>query len=271
VLVERSGLVSTLWLPGAERVPGRHAAGGSLTGGPPRCTHHITWDALGPHGERPSFDGVRDYLVSMGFEPTLMVDPILGRVAQFLPANRSAYAIRNLAGGVETNRDGDTHIQVEWFFSPGCVVNGKRYDDLTDTPMRGLDEVLALCAEYDIPPVWAVGQPTWRSSPRSTDVWLSTAGHYGHSQVPENDHTDPGPLRLSAVVAHDTAPPTPIKEDYVATLDPADKADLIQQITGGVRPADHHDTNPRVISNADILTAIEALPAKIAAALKAAQ
>lgn len=214
--------MSTLWLPGADRVPGPHAAGGSMAGGPPRCTHHITWDALGPHGERPSFDGVRDYLISMGYEPTLMIDPILGRRAQFLPANRSAYALRNARGGVETNRDGDAHIQVEWFFSPGCVVNGTRYDDLTETPMRGLDEVLALCESYGIPSTWAVGQPTWRSSPRSVDVWTSTAGHYGHSQVPENDHTDPGPLHLPAVVARTDTPPAPLEEDdmYAVVSDP---------------------------------------------------
>jgi hypothetical protein len=215
--------MTTLWLPGAERVPGPHAAGGSLAGGPPRCTHHITWDALSPIGERPNFDGVRDYLVHMGYEPTLMIDPILGRVAQFLPANRAAYALRNAAGGVETNRDGDAHIQVEWFFSPGCVVDGERYEDLTETPMRGLDEVLALCESYGIPSEWAVGQPTWRSSPRSTSTWTRTAGHYGHSQVPENTHTDPGPLHLAApVVAHDTAPPTPVQEDdmYAVISDP---------------------------------------------------
>lgn len=212
----------TLWLPGAERVTGPHAAGGSMAGGPPRCTHHITWDALGPQGQRPRFDNVRNYLVSMGFEPTLMIDPFTGRRSQFLPGNRSAYALRNAPGGVQTNRMGTAHLQVEWFFSPGCIVGGERYDDLTHTPMRGLDEVLAMCESYGIPSRWAAGVPTWRGV-RSTATWTRTAGHYGHSQVPENTHTDPGPMPLSIAPpprppAVKPAPkplpaPTPVQED----------------------------------------------------------
>jgi peptidoglycan hydrolase-like protein with peptidoglycan-binding domain len=38
-----------------------------------------------------------------------------------------------------------------------------------------------------------MGLPIW-SANRSAGVWDTRSGHYGHSQVPENDHTDPGPM-----------------------------------------------------------------------------
>ena len=34
--------------------------------------------------------------------------------------------------------------------------------------------------------------PIGQSGTRSVAVWNTKAGHYGHSQVPGNDHTDPG-------------------------------------------------------------------------------
>lgn len=182
-----------LWIPRAERANGPLRTGNSMVGGPPRVVHHITWDRLDP---RPSYDGVRNYLVTAGFEPTLMVDPISGRMTQFLPASRAAYALRNASGGVQTNRMGTACIQVEWFFSPGLTVKGVRYDDLTDTPMRGLDEVLDLAESWGVPLVWPLGEPVWKGARRDARVWAAQAGHYGHCHVPENTHTDPGPLKL---------------------------------------------------------------------------
>jgi hypothetical protein len=185
----------TIWLPGVERVPGPHSRGGTMAGGPPRVTHHITWDALDDRGRQPKFDNVRNYLVNAGYEPTLMICPFTGRIVQFLPADRAAYALANKSGGVETNRMGRVNIQVEWFFTPGCVVDGRKYTDLTETPMRGLGAVMALAASWGIPAVWPAGVPNWRSQ-RNATTWRTKAGHFGHSQVVENSHTDPGPIRL---------------------------------------------------------------------------
>lgn len=168
------------WMPGAERVAGAHQ-GGTLIGGPSRCTWHITWDRLDP---RPSFEGVRDYLVRMNYEPTLMWDPETGRVAQFLPASHSAYAVLNQAGGVETNRIGDVHVQIEVFFSPG-------YKDrklFTDGPLVGLEQIMSWLDELGIPRA-AAGD--WSHPTRDLTIWRTHPGHFGHFQVPENDHSDP--------------------------------------------------------------------------------
>jgi hypothetical protein len=209
--------------------------------------HHITWDELDRYGHRPSFTGVAKYLLQMGFEPHLLLDPILGDKRAFIRLDRSAYALENRSGGVETNREGSACIQVEWFFTPGCVVNGKKYETLADTPMLGLDLVKKLAAEYGVPAVWPLGTPTWYSH-RNTTVWKTKAGHYGHSQVPENHHTDPGPMDIRS------------HSPQEADVTPQDKQDIINGVAavlGGPRPADHSDPNPKVISNGDILTALE--------------
>jgi hypothetical protein len=205
----------TLWVPGAERVPGPHSRGGTMAGGPPRMVHHITWDALDRYGRQPKFDNVRNYLVNAGYEPTLMICPFTGRIVQFLPANRAAYALANKSGGVETNRMGKVNIQVEWFFTPGCVVDGRKHTDLTETPMRGLDAVMALADSWGIPAVWPAGVPNWRSQ-RSANTWRTRTGHFGHSQVVENSHTDPGPIRLATQEEEDDMPVSEEQIDQIA-------------------------------------------------------
>jgi hypothetical protein len=165
-----------------------------MVGGPPRVVHHITWDKLNPDGTPGiTFDNVASYLISVGYEPHLLIDPVTGRVKQFVPFDRSAYALANKPGGVQTNRYGQACIQVEWYFTPGVVRDGKRYESLTDTPLAGLDVVLQVADSWGIPRTWAGGE-------RDVDVWLNTAGHRGHVDVPENDHTDPCQIDVARLV-----------------------------------------------------------------------
>lgn len=195
-------------MPGAERVAGAHQ-GGTLVGGPPRCTWHITADKLDP---RPTFDNVRDYLVRMNFEPTLLWDPETGRVAEFLPASHSAYAVLNKAGGVETNRYGDVHVQIEVFFSPGY----KGRVVFTDGLLIGLGAIMSWLDGLGIPRVAAgnFAKPT-----RDVNAWLTKPGHYGHFNVPENDHVDPiAGTDIDLILATGTTPPPDIPpEDDMAT------------------------------------------------------
>lgn len=181
-----------LWLPGAEKRP--EGNGGSMVGGPPRAVWHITYDKLSPGGKMPSFDAIAGYLQRVNYAPHLMWDPWTGKVVQFYPADQSSRALANRAGGVETNRMGKYCIQVEAFFSPGAVVGGKRYDTLAQTPCKGMPEIVAWMRTLGIPDAWPAGMPQWTGNPRSVATWRSRAGHYGHCHVPENDHTDPGPM-----------------------------------------------------------------------------
>ncbi|MFD0531926.1 hypothetical protein ACFQ1I_43840 [Kitasatospora arboriphila] len=95
--------------------------------------------------------------------------------------------------GVETNRKGDVCVQIESLFFPYCRVGGKVYPTLADAPCTGLDRIVPWLRSWGVPDVWPMGPPTW-SANRSATVWDTRSGHYGHSQVPENDHTDPGPM-----------------------------------------------------------------------------
>jgi hypothetical protein len=187
-------MTAPLWLPGAERVSSVPATG-PTAGGPPRTIWHYTADRLNDDGTRAgTFEGVRDYLVRKQFEPHLLGDPFTGRFAQFLPFNSYARAAVH-QGDPETNRMGTACIQIEWFFTPGTVYDGKRYAKLSDTPLKGLDVFLSACASWGIPPVYRGGHN------RDVKTWETETGHYGHHDVPENDHTDPDPIDWTRVLA----------------------------------------------------------------------
>lgn len=248
----------TDWMPGATRLG--TGKGGTLVKGPARCTWHITYDALNP---RPTFLGVMDYLISKRYEPTLGWDPLTGKIVQFLPASQSARALKNAAGGVETNRLGSVHVQIEAFFTPGMVVNDVKYDQLTDTPMVGLPEILAWLDGLGIPRVWT----TPRGS-RSLSDWLNKAGHRAHYNVPENDHTDivGADTRRLLMLDHPAPAPTPTGDIVPdkATLDAirAIIQDELQTVLGQRRP-DKKDSDPYHVSTADLFTQQEAFEAQV--------
>lgn len=251
------------WMPGATRL-GSYG-GGTLVGGPPRVTWHITFDKLKP--ERPTFLGVMHYLTGIGFEPTIGWDPLTGKIVQFLPGDRSARALKNLDGGVETNRLGSVHVQIEAFFTPGMTVNGKTYAELTDTPMIGLAEILAWTDSLGVPRVWTTPRDN-----RSISDWKTKAGHRAHYNVPENDHRDivgadvKKLLMLNRPVT--TTPATTIG-DFKMDKATADAIRAIIQdelkVVSGQRTPDHADTDREHISLADLYTQGERVEARLAA------
>lgn len=182
-----------------------------MTGdGGARVIWHITWDrnatASAP-APLVSFDDEVSYFANggTGVAPHLVWDPFTGRVAQFFSATSRSKSVINAPGGVETNRKGNVCIQIETLFFPYCQVNGKVYATVADTPCVGLDRIMAWLRSWGVPDVWPMGAPDWNSH-RNAAVWDSTPGHYGHSQVPENDHTDPGPMP-NIFAAKPTPPP----------------------------------------------------------------
>jgi len=163
-----------------------------------RVIWHITWDknaSASSPAPLVSFDDEVSYFASggTGVAPHLVWDPFTGRIAQFFSATSRSKSVINAPGGVETNRKGNVCIQIETLFFPYCQVNGKVYATVADTPCVGLDRIMAWLRSWGVPDVWPMGAPDWNSH-RNAAVWDSQAGHYGHSQVPENDHTDPGPM-----------------------------------------------------------------------------
>lgn len=207
----------TMWLPGAERVK-PSTPGGEMSGGPSRVVWHTTESGTGDR----TFDAAVRYLRSKGSEPHLVWDPTTGRIAQFFPANVSARTVKNDAkSGERTNRTGAFCIQIE--------VLGRAKDPFTDGPMKGLPKLIAWLTALGIPPVFPAGNPLpypqsygVNNPQRDLKVWRTKAGHYGHSQVPGNDHGDPGKIDVKKLFAPLTKPANPVAEKPVAPVpDPA--------------------------------------------------
>lgn len=185
-----------LWMPGATRLDvGDHAP---TDGGPAKAIPHVTWDQdttaakplpLVPYTRLVDWFGRNP--AGIPSAPHILWDPFEGRFTQFHPANSRSKSLADQPGGTRTNRAGSVVIQIEALFFPYCVWNGKTYPRLIDTPCKGWPELLAWIRSWGVPDRWPMGPLTTRGN-RDEETWETKAGWYGHSQVPENDHTDPG-------------------------------------------------------------------------------
>jgi hypothetical protein len=187
--------MAELWMPGATRLDiGDHAP---LDGGPAKAIAHITWDrnatAAKPQDLVP-YERLREYFAGGGkaVAPHILWDPFTGRITQFLPANSRSKSLADRAGGTRTNRAGSVVLQIEALFFPYCRIGSTLYARLIDTPCKGWTELQAWVHSWGVPNAWPMGRPTDFTPERSEPVWESKGGWYGHSQVPENDHQDPG-------------------------------------------------------------------------------
>lgn len=184
------------WLPGAQRLPLPDTAPCD-TAYPPKAIAHITWDKNATKAKPAAlvpFESLRSYFSGGGaaVAPHILWDPFTGRFAQYYPATSRSKSVADATGGTRTNRAGKVVIQVEALFFPWCVVAGKAYEHLTDTPCKGWPELHAWIKSWGVPDAWPMGRPTSFDPHRSESVWEKQGGWYGHSQVPENDHQDPG-------------------------------------------------------------------------------
>jgi hypothetical protein len=190
------------WLAG---VPTRKSShdGGSMLGGPPRWVWH-TFEAA----YTLSAANAAKYLVDHGLEVHFTFNPQTGDIVQILPASRAGRGLRNLSGGVQTNRQGKVCLQVE-------VVGYAAHPftaALTPAGKAGLAKLVEFARAHGIPDVFPAGSPPpypQGGSPRSASVWTTKAGHFGHSQVPENDHGDPGAISVAAIFASPAPAPAP--------------------------------------------------------------
>jgi hypothetical protein len=187
--------VTDLWMPGAERIDIRDHA--PTDGGPAKAIAHITWDKNATEAKPQAlvpYANLRSYFTGggQGVAPHILWDPFTGAFCQFVPADSRSKSLADKAGGTRTNRAGSVVIQIEALFFPWCVVKGKAYECLQDTPCEGWDKLHAWVKSWGVPDVWPMGRPTSFVPHRNAAVWESRAGWYGHSQAPENDHQDPG-------------------------------------------------------------------------------
>lgn len=186
-----------LWMPGALHADvGDHAPTDQQY--PAKAIGHITWDknatAAAPKDLVP-FANLKSYFAGAGrgVAPHILWDPFAGRFAQFFPADSRSKSVVDLAGGTRTNRAGKVVIQVEALFFPYCrTPDGKVWASLAETPCKGWAELNAWVRSWGVLDTWPMGRPVNFEPHRDEHTWETRGGWYGHSQVPENTHQDPG-------------------------------------------------------------------------------
>jgi peptidoglycan hydrolase-like protein with peptidoglycan-binding domain len=191
---------------------------GPFLGGPTKIVLHSTETGLGV----PGYQGG-----SVAPHETWVWQPAAGRFAKYQHVShaRSAMAMKNLSGGVQTNRDGAHQVEIAGSCDKGFAAKyGYPYlPGMGDDFLRALGhEVRQLAADVNCK-LEAIRE--WVDYPRSygkgpsrmtLSEWDNFGGICGHQHAAENTHGDPGSLNVAralelsgAVVVVDK--PTPVK------------------------------------------------------------
>lgn len=207
-------MAGTLWISGAERITPSIPGGTITSTAPPRAVWHTTEADPGTSTVWASMIRV---LKNKSAEPHVLYDPLTDRLGQFLPLNTSGRALRN-DGTYRTNRTGKVCIQVEVIARAAKPFTGYW------KPGPNWRALMAAIRSHGIPDIQPSGVfPKFIADPphnvpedeRSRTIWLTKAGHYSHSQIPGNNHGDPGGVSFPAMLAA-APPPKPTTGGTVA-------------------------------------------------------
>lgn len=160
--------------------------------------------------------------------------------------NRSARALENRPGGVETNTLNVFQVEIIGTCDPryrktwGTMTAGVDYFYIPDLPQWAIDELAKIPAWlHQVSPAFPIvdGAPRgWLPYPASygndngqrmtTAEWNAGRGMIGHQHARENDHGDPGDLDVPAIVTSATgtvvppAPPVVVPPVVIDAKDP---------------------------------------------------
>ncbi|MGW0468332.1 peptidoglycan-binding domain-containing protein [Streptomyces sp. NPDC003027] len=181
-----------IWIKEAERL-GDGDIGGPMDSpsAPGRAVWHTTESGAG----NTSFNAVARYLIDHASEPHILYDPTTDRLGQYGPLNESARALRN-DGGTRTNRTGRVCIQIEVLAKAGKPFTGYW------KPGPNFRALMRAIRSWGIPDTWPAGALATSyssNSPRPRSTWAMKGGHYGHCNIPGNDHWDPGNIDKAAI------------------------------------------------------------------------
>lgn len=187
------------WLSGVKRQSwGRD--GGSFTTSPDKILLHST-----ETGSFPGYGGGAS-------APHFTIDLENGEVRQHSPMNRGARALRNPAGGVQTNRDGVIQIEIIGTCDKSFARKyGYPYiPDMSDAMAGRLKWLLQkIHKATGIPLKTSVSWKKYPSSYGNSSVrmfnseWTRYKGILGHQHAPENTHGDPGDLPMKRILGAD--------------------------------------------------------------------
>lgn len=172
------------WLDGFQKVTYAHTPGLAYT----RPVRGIVFHTTEGGTEFGAF-GVYSRIQAA---PHFTVNPETRTRYQHIDTDLGAYALRNLAGGVETNTSGVVQIELVGF--------AKDTEFWSTERLRWIgEEVVApiMRAHPTIPNAVYLGNS--RMTFTQWNEW--SGGLCGHKDVPENDHTDPGGLNLQTILS----------------------------------------------------------------------
>jgi hypothetical protein len=195
--------MTTTWLDGFDQIRGNDS-GTFVKDAPLRIVQHTT--------EGSSIDGAVGAYRKNNTWPHFTVDAVKRRKVQHVPLTKPGRAMANLAGGVETNRQGAIQIELVGFAA--------KTQDMTDEELRWL------AVEVYAPILAATGISTRHPRFVGTEAgtiatvkakqrmsaadWLAFDGICGHQHVPENHHWDPGRFPIDRLLSFlPSGPPSP--------------------------------------------------------------
>lgn len=189
------------WLPGYEHYPILGCTGpGTYIGLPTRWVGHTTESSFGSMDTLIGFFQGRPCST-----PHFAIDPSNGRKVQFIPITWASAALKNMAGGVETNRA--NAIQTEVIGRAGETHNWG--DELLQAVGEHLADLIRYGADFDIhnwpETVGAMdGFIARPDAPQrfSYPTWNGFPGSCWHQHVPEQDHWDGGKINMGRIVEH---------------------------------------------------------------------
>lgn len=167
--------------PFARQLQPQARSAGAFTSGPFKIVLHTT--------EGSTLKGALTALGSAHSESHFVVDA--NEIVQLIDTSLASKSLRNEKGGVETNRDSAIQIEMVGFA-------GKPKDRVMLANVRRLLRWIE--KTHGVPRRWPNGRPKTHTPDgndpgghnRDADTWNKQGGYYGHSNVPENKHWDPG-------------------------------------------------------------------------------
>lgn len=150
--------------------------------------------------EGATYTGARQAYIANKSAPhfTVTFEGGIFRARQHIPLNKAAKALRNLSGGVETNRVRCIQIEIVGYAANSGAFPGPYLDQLGYL-MRWIEANTTIKREaptfygQDADFTLATANARQRFS---NDQWLHFNGWCGHQHVPENTHWDPGAINI---------------------------------------------------------------------------
>lgn len=177
-----------LWHPAAKIVRPASLSGGTFIGVPWKVCLHTT-EGGGNRNGTASFHG-------NPYWPHFEVEDGVG-ITQFLPLDRSAYALYNGPEAGETNRANMIQVEIAGYAADAPNFSAETLRNVASI-IRFVHQETGMAIAFPLP-----FRPPFTDGPRLTGAPLhALEGVIGHQHVGDgNDHTDPGQIDVAALKA----------------------------------------------------------------------